>query len=100
MSWDKGTVHEKDVIVADFQACVKAMTDVLVSFDAKAGTAALGYMVACVLITMPKKSFDKVVEFYVGKIKTDILDEIKNASPEKLKGIKDELMRQMQKDRR
>jgi len=91
MSWDKGTVHEKDALWSDFQSCVAAMTDVLTRYDPKAGTAALGYMIACLQISMPKKDFDEVVAFYVGKIKVDILDKLKGADKELIDKIKTEL---------
>ena len=99
MSWNKGKHHEKEVIEEEFTACVKGLSDVITTFEPKAGVAALGYMVACVQITMPKKNFDRIVEFYVSRIKTDILDKLKDMDPERLKDIKAELMRQMKRSK-
>src|SRR3954469_13108895 len=100
MSWNKGSVHEKDVRVADFQAATKDLTDALVRHPPEAGLAALAYMVACTLIVNPKKDFDKAVDFYVGKIKIEVLDEFMKLDPKEKASITDEINRKLKKARR
>ena len=77
MSWDKGVkyTHKKEELLQDFEAAIKQLSDILPRYHPDAGMAALAYMVACVHVTPTKTHFDRMVKFYVGKVKQDILGE-------------------------
>jgi hypothetical protein len=77
MSWNKGAQYNaKDEMAQDFKAATKQLTDVLTRYPQAAGMAALAYLVACIYATMSNKViFDKMVKFYAGKIKTELLGE-------------------------
>jgi len=91
MGWEKGKHTLKDELLADFEAAVPQLSDVMTRYPPQAGIAALAYLVACVQIAHPKKDFDRMVNFYAGKIKSDVLDELTAA----LKGAGTEKGREM-----